>query len=61
MENTDLSFERSDVRATIIGNVISVKNPISGYIKADSIGELIWDGDFRETSLCCVECTTVAK
>lgn len=56
MEGTDLSFERSDVCATVIGNVLSVKNPISGYIKADSIGEIIWDGDFRETSSCCIEC-----
>lgn len=43
MEDTDLSFERSDVRADIKGNIVSVKNPVSGYINADSIGEIILD------------------
>ncbi len=41
MENADLAFEYSDVRADIRGSLISVKNPHSGYIKADSIGEVI--------------------
>ena len=41
MEGTDLSFEYSDVNADIIGHIDSVKNPRSGIIKADSIGEII--------------------
>lgn len=41
MEETDLAFEYSDVKADIKGSIISVKNPKSGYIKADSIGEII--------------------
>lgn len=41
MENTDLSFEYSDVDADITGHIVSVKNPKSGLISADSIGELI--------------------
>lgn len=41
MENTDLSFEYSDVDADIKGHIVSVKNPKSGVISADSIGELI--------------------
>ena len=41
MEDTDLSFERSEVEATIIGNVLSIKNPISGTIKVDSVNEII--------------------
>ena len=61
MEGTDLSFERSDVRATILGDVMSIKNPISGQIKADSIGKLIWDGDFKETSTCRVESAALIK
>lgn len=40
-EACDLSFEYSDVDATIIGDVVSVKNPRSGKIVADSIGEII--------------------
>ena len=41
MEGTDLSFEYSDVEATIHGHVDSVKNPRSGHITLDSVGEVI--------------------
>lgn len=41
MEDTDLSFEYSEVDADIKGSILSVKNPKSGVIKADSIGEII--------------------
>lgn len=41
MENADLSFEYSDVNADIKGEIISVKNPKSGEIIADNIGEII--------------------
>ena len=37
----DLSFEYSDVDATIKGYIESVKNPKSGRITADSIGSII--------------------
>lgn len=40
-EDCDLAFEMSDVEASIIGNVLSVKNPKSGRIVADSVGEII--------------------
>lgn len=40
-EGTDLSFEYSDVDATIIGNIESIKNPKSGLIVVDSYNELI--------------------
>ncbi len=40
-EDCDLSFEYSDVEATIKGGIVSVKNPRSGRIEADSIGEII--------------------
>jgi len=50
MEQCDLSFENSEVTATICGHIDSVKNPASGAIAADSIGEIIidefkWAGD----------------
>lgn len=51
MENTDLSFERSEVQATVIGNIVSVKNPLSGFIKADSIGEIIVEDEFKGLSM----------
>ena len=41
MENTDLSFEYSGVEADIKGHIDSVKNPKSGTIVADSVGEII--------------------
>lgn len=43
MIDCDLSFENSEVRATIQGSVDSVKNPKSGSIVADSIGQIILD------------------
>lgn len=39
----DLAFEDSDLVADIKGNVRSIKNPRSGKISADSIGEIIID------------------
>ena len=41
MIDCDLSFEKSSVNADIVGDIISVKNPDSGVIVADSIGEII--------------------
>lgn len=41
MEDTDLSFEYSDVQADVRGHILSVKNPRSGHITADSVGEVI--------------------
>lgn len=43
MVNCDLAFEKSDVKAKIIGGIMSVKNPQSGKISADRIGEIIMD------------------
>ena len=45
MENCDLSFEYSDVEATINGHVDSVKNPRSGRITLDSVGEVLMTDD----------------
>ena len=43
MENCDLSFEYSDVEASIEGHVDSIKNPRSGSITVDSVGEVIME------------------
>lgn len=45
MIDTDLAFERSDVEAVITTPVISIKNPLSGYISVPEIGEIIRDID----------------
>ena len=41
MENADLSFEYSEVEADVHGSIDSVKNPKSGTILCDSVGEII--------------------
>ena len=43
--NTDLCFEYCTVDAEITSHVDSVKNPISGRIVAESIGEIIHESD----------------
>ncbi len=45
MIDTDLSFERSEVDATINGHIESVKNPKCGHITASSIGQIYIDDD----------------
>lgn len=37
----DLAFEYSDVNADAHGHIISIKNPLSGKITVDSVGEII--------------------
>jgi len=43
MLDCDLSFEMSDVHASLRGTLSSVKNPRSGTITADAIGAIILD------------------
>lgn len=40
-EGCDLAFEYSDVDAEIKGHILSIKNPKSGLITVDSVGEII--------------------
>lgn len=40
-ENCDLAFEYSDVKADIRGDILSIKNPRRGVIRADAVGEII--------------------
>lgn len=48
MEDTDLAFEYSEVEADIKGHVLSVKNPKSGTITVDSVGEIIREAPVME-------------
>ncbi len=50
MDDTDLSFEYSELEADISGYIVSVKNPHSGHIIADSIGEIINEGSVMSNS-----------
>ena len=46
--NTDLAFEYSTVDAEICGSIDSIKNPTSGVIRADSIGEVTVDERYTD-------------
>ncbi|MCR5522550.1 MAG: DUF3737 family protein [Clostridia bacterium] len=48
MEGADLAFEYSDVDAQVTSELISVKNPKSGIIRAKAIGEIINDAPAYE-------------
>ena len=50
MEGADLSFEYSDVEADVLGHILSVKNPRSGRIVADSVGEIVREDPVMECS-----------
>jgi hypothetical protein len=54
MQDADLAFEKSDVDATILSDVISIKNPKSGTIRVNSVQEIINDasGDGSSDNLC---------
>ena len=43
MIDCDLAFERSEVEATILTPVISIKNPYAGHIHVPAVGEIIRD------------------
>lgn len=48
----DLAFEDSELRADIRGSITSVKNPRTGSIIADSIGEIILDEHVLDPADC---------
>ena len=56
-DDADLAFEYSDVNATINGHVTSIKNPRSGSIKADSVGEIILDDNIKPPADCKITTT----
>lgn len=56
MEGTDLSFERSEVNATVSGHIDSVKNPASGSICAQSIGEIIMEPEYTDGDKVTIHC-----
>lgn len=48
MVDTDFAFEYSTVEASIIGEILSIKNPYKGIIKADSIKDIIIDENAKK-------------
>lgn len=61
MEGTDLSFERSEVDAVVHGRIEGVKNPKSGRIIADEIGELLLEKDYCEPEHTDIQCGSISK
>ena len=53
--DADLAFEYSSVQATVKGHIPSVKNPRSGHIQAQSIGQVILDGNIKAPGDCIIE------
>lgn len=45
MKECDLAFEKSDVDATVLSYVDSIKNPASGTINVYGVGEMIMDDE----------------
>lgn len=54
-EDADLAFENSEVEACIKGPITSVKNPVTGYIKASQIKEIIIDENVWQPNNCKIE------
>ena len=53
MEDTDLAFEKSEVEATVLTPVVSIKNPRSGRIVVPSVGEIIRDDPESRGEILC--------
>jgi hypothetical protein len=51
-DDADLAFEYSTIQARIKGHVISIKNPTSGSIEVDSVGEIIIDENQKSPANC---------
>ena len=52
MEDCDLAFENATVKAEVKSRIESVKNPISGEIRADEIGEIILNAERTPVTEC---------
>ncbi|MBQ5997893.1 MAG: DUF3737 family protein [Treponema sp.] len=55
MSGADLAFEKSDVSATILSSVDSIKNPRSGCIQVQSVGQVIMDDENAKGVVCTKE------
>jgi len=53
-EECDLGFEYSTMHAVVNGRITSIKNPGEGFLKADSIGEIIMDKNCKNPDACTI-------
>ncbi len=56
MDKADLAFEKSDVGATVLTPVISIKNPYSGSITVPSVGEVICNDPRAKAQIIVANC-----
>lgn len=56
-DDANLALEYSTVEATIHGHVVSIKNPTSGHIRVEQLGELIIDANQKQPADAVVEIT----
>lgn len=61
MINTDLSFERSEVNALVLGRIDGVKNPLRGKIIANEIGELLLEKDYIDPAATEIVCNEIGE
>ena len=54
-DDANLALEYSTVEATIRGHVVSIKNPTSGHVRVESLGELIIDANQKAPANAVVE------
>lgn len=50
--DADLAFEYSDVQADVRGHIASIKNPTTGHIDVDSVGNIIIDQNQKAPASC---------
>lgn len=54
-EDCDLCFEYSTLEAVVNSHIVSIKNPSTGFIIAESIGEIILDENCKNPGTCKIE------
>lgn len=54
-EDTEFAFEYSSVIATVKSHIESIRNPLSGHIRATSIGKIIIDEHKKDPASCVIE------
>lgn len=54
-DDCDLAFEYSSLHADILGPIVSVKNPRTGHIHAERIGDVILDENIWQPADCEIE------
>lgn len=60
-DDANLMLEYSSVEATIKGKVTSIKNPTSGHIRVDEVGEIIIDSNQKQPANCQIKYDRICK